>query len=203
MAGYDTQTDEELVFLLKESDERAMTEIFDRYWDKLLAVAMNRLQHLEEAEECVQDVFIKVWKLRDKLELKYTLNTYLSAAVRYRVIDTLDRQRKRIQYAADVLEEMIEISSADKSPEAHMLEKELIERIEATVKQLPEKCRIVYRMSREEGNSHKEIAQKLDISEKTVEAHLTRAIKDIRGNLTVAMPSILIWFSVNDIHHHF
>lgn len=200
MSVYNAHSDQELLLLIGENSERAMTEIFDRYWDKLLAVALNRLDNLEEAEECVQDVFLKLWKLRATIELKYTLYTYLSAAVRYRVIDLLDKQYRKLQYAPEMLSEMQNETSSALSSDRYLLEKELIEQIEASVKLLPEKCQMVYRMSREDGKSHKQIAAQLNISEKTVQAHLTKAIKDIRNNLPVVIPAALTWFCFNDFH---
>ncbi|WP_256005676.1 RNA polymerase sigma-70 factor [Pedobacter deserti] len=188
MSARRAYTDLELVALLKQGDASAMTELYERYWDKLLAVALNRLEHLEEAEECVQDVFLKLWKLRDKLELKYTLATYLAAAVRYRVYDLLAGQYYKQKHATGELTEAESGLSDELSADAQLLEKELLEQIEASVRQLPEKCRIVYRMSREQGLTNKQIAEELNISEKAVEAHMSRAFKGIRNNLAVAVP---------------
>ncbi|MGX5687457.1 RNA polymerase sigma-70 factor [Arcticibacter tournemirensis] len=187
-------SDHQLVFLLKEGNQPAMTAIFERYWERLFAVALNRLDSQEEAEECVQDVFINLWRLRETLDLKYSLYTYLSAAVRYRVLDLLDARYRQSQHAPDVLSYLLENNSTVLSPESSLLEKELLDHIEAIVERLPEKCRIVYRLSREEGKSHKEISAELNISQKTVEAHLTRAIKDIKGNLPAYIPGFVIWF---------
>lgn len=200
MSGYGNHSDSELMLLLRESNERALTEIFDRYWHKLLAVALNRLDNLEEAEECVQDVFVKLWKLRESIQLKYSLHTYLSAAVRYRVFDVLDKQYRKTQYASEALENIVESVPAGTLADDYVLEKELMEQIEAAVRLLPEKCQIVYRKSREEGLSHKHIADELHISEKTVEAHLGKAIKDIRGKLTAALPTIMTMLCFHDIH---
>lgn len=187
-------SDHQLVFLLKEGNQPAMTAIFERYWERLFAVALNRLDSQEEAEECVQDVFINLWRLRETLDLKYSLYTYLSAAVRYRVLELLDARYRQSKHAPDVLSYLLENNSTVHSPESSLLEKELLSRVEAIVERLPEKCRIVYRLSREEGKSHKEISAELNISQKTVEAHLTKAIKDIKGNLHAYLPGFVIWF---------
>ncbi|MBB5438583.1 RNA polymerase sigma-70 factor (ECF subfamily) [Pedobacter sp. AK017] len=175
-------SDQELLLLLKKDDERAMAEIITRYWQRMLAVAINRLDNQQEAEECVQDVFMRFWQLRVKLELKYTLYTYLSAAVRYRVYNLLDSQHRKFISIVPLSSEM-EISSGEFHADSELLEKELLERIAVYVDQLPQKCRIVYKMSREDGKSNEQIATELKITEKTVEAHLTKAVKDIRENL--------------------
>lgn len=174
-----------------------MGEIYDRYWDKLLAVAVNRLSIEQEAEECVQDVFLSLWRRREGLVLRHELSTYLWVAVKYQVINRLDKRYAKRNFQTTELVDQISVPS----PEVYLLEKELMKRIEATVAQLPGKCRMVYRMSREEGKSNKEIAAELNLSEKTVEGHVTRALKDIRTNLTLAVPAFMICSILNDIHH--
>lgn len=201
MPVHSKYTDQQLLSLAKAGHERAISEIFERYWHKLLAVALNRLGNLEDAEECVQDVFINLWKIRETLELKYTLYTYLSAAVRYRVLDKMNQQYRKIRFSDTDFSELSELSSENDAADAHLLHLELMDKIDSAVKLLPEKCQIVYRMSRESGFSHKKIAEELSISEKTVEAHLGKAIKDIRKNLTITAPAIVTWILTNDIHH--
>ncbi len=201
MARYNHQSDTELLQLLKEGNERAMTAIFNRYWDRLLAVAMNRLNHqLEEAEECVQDVFVRLWRIRERLDLQYSLYTYLSAAIRYRAYDMLDQQHRR-QLPIESFPEGFEQGSEEYAADARLLEKELLDKIEASISQLPTKCQIVYRKSRQEGLSNAEIARQLDIAEKTVEAHLTKAAKDIEDNLNKHLPTILLFVCAEGLKH--
>jgi len=195
MAAYSSHTDHELIALLKQDDLVAFTEIYNRYWDKLLAVAVNRLFIEVEAEECVQDVFLSLWHRRETITLKYSLSTYLWVAVKYQVINRLSsRNAKKYLKTTELRDEFI-VGSADEA----LLEKELIERIEHSVQELPEKCRMVYRLSREEGKSNKEIARELNISEKTVEGHMTRAIKDIRTNLSSVAPLFVICHVIGEI----
>jgi RNA polymerase sigma-70 factor (ECF subfamily) len=130
-------------------------------------VTINRLGIEAEAEECVQDVFVSLWRRRHEIELRYSLSTYLWVAVKHQVINRLDnRYAKRTLRTTELVDETIVPSS-----EEQLLEKELREQIAATVSRLPEKCRMVYRLSREEGKSNKEIAEELNISEKTVYLH--------------------------------
>ncbi len=180
-------SDIELIQLLNGGHQGAFTEIYRRYWDRLLAVGVNRLGDEQEAEECVQDVFTSLWTRRAEVAVKHTLNTYLGAAIKYQVIKRLDGRYQRRMRA--VVEPMGE-RTAD-SPELALFEKELLERIEATVRALPDRCSMVYRMSREDGKSNKEIATELGISEKTVEGHITRALTDIRNNLDVVVPAVV------------
>lgn len=198
MASLAGHTDNELVALLKAGDGSALTEIFERYWDKLLAVAVNRLGDEQEAEECVQDVFVSFWRRRDELVLTHNLSTYLWAAAKYQVLNRLDkRYAKRRVKTTELLDDNV---IGLHSPEVYLLEKELMARIEATVQELPEKCRMVYRLSREEGKTNPEIAAELEIAEKTVEGHLTRALRDIRTNLTSLAPAFLITQLLEELH---
>jgi RNA polymerase sigma-70 factor (ECF subfamily) len=197
MADTQTYSDEELVAHLKEDRESALSELYNRYWDRLLSVAINRLGIEAEAEECVQDVFVSLWRRRHEIELRYSLSTYLWVAVKHQVINRLDnRYAKRTLRTTELVDETIVPSS-----EEQLLEKELREQIAATVSRLPEKCRMVYHLSREEGKSNKEIAEELNISEKTVEGHVTRALRDIRTDLTLLAPAFVVYSILKEIHH--
>lgn len=204
MLDYSAQSDLQLVALLKQSNEKALSELYMRYWDKLLVVAANHLDSPQEAEEVLQDIFFSLWQRRETLELKYSLATYLSVAVKYRIINLMDKQyRLRHKMEARIPDADLLAPSA----ETTLLEKELMEQIAGAVKRLPEKCRIVFTMSREQGMSHKQIAAELNISEKTVTNHLTKAIKDIKGDLNIYYPALL-WLmdsgrtlNSNHIHH--
>jgi len=197
MKDYGTFSDHDLVLLLRENDQEALREIYARYWDKLLSIAINRLSNEEEAEECIQDVFLSLWRRRGDLVLNHALSTYLWAAVKYQVINRLDKRYAKRNIKTVELVDEFTVPSA----EAYLFEKELKERIEAMVELLPEKCKMVYRMSRDEGKSNKQIASELNISEKTVEGHMNRALKDIRTNLTLFVPAFLIVYILNDLHN--
>jgi len=178
-------TDEELWERVTAGDEGAFAEIYNRYWKKLLTVAIHKCGgDIEEAEEIVQDIFVALWSRRTGLELTSSLGKYLAAAVKYRVIKCLARRAIRRRYEA---ENSHVFSLTDHSTQ-HWLEfEEVKDRLEALVTALPEKCQLVYRLSRESGYSQKEIAGELGISEKTVEAHLGKALKSLRDGLKLLL----------------
>nr|WP_199078244.1 RNA polymerase sigma-70 factor [Pedobacter sp. ASV19] len=188
---YKVLSDVKLVELLKQDDQLALTELYYRYWDKLLAVACHRLNEPLEAEEVVQDIFFRLWQHRHSLELKFTLSTYLAAAVKYRIINVLDHLYRKRNREAQLPDYSL---LTEPSAEEYLFEQELRLRIEATVKSLPEKCQIIFRMSREEGKTYKQIAAELDIAEKTVEAHMSKALKEIRTNLGIIAPALLVFY---------
>ncbi|MDT3402238.1 RNA polymerase sigma-70 factor [Mucilaginibacter terrae] len=189
MSGYHLCTEAELIAKLSGDDDAAFTEIYRRFWDKVFAVAFHRLDDQAEAEEVVQDVFFSLWKRRHILDLQYSLNTYLSTAVKYKVINYQSRRYFKGKLI-DIEEAAGEVSGVD-STQLWLSERELKQQLDYHIEQLPEKCRLVFKMSREECMSHAEIAQKLEISEKTVEAHITRALKVLKNNLKVEIPIIL------------
>ena len=181
-------TDAELIALLAKDDQAAFTEIYRRFWDKVFAVAFHRLNDQLEAEEVVQDVFFSLWKRRENLAIQYSLNTYLSTAAKYQIIN---RQRKQYLQQQNLAATRQSNDSGVDSTQLWFSERELKQQLDYHIEQLPEKCRIVFKMSREEFKSYAEIAAELGVSEKTVEAHITRALKILRDKLHIGLPLML------------
>jgi RNA polymerase sigma-70 factor (family 1) len=182
-----TKEDEELLDAMRSDDERALAKLYDRYWMRLLSVAMNRLDHEMEAEECVQDVFIGIWRNRKSLTITHTLGAYLAVAIKNQVMNRLAKRYTK-KYNPQPSTEEFAYETAD----SRLLEQDLSMMVESAIAQLPEKCQLVYRMSRIEGKSNKAIAGELDLSEKTVEGHITKAIHLIRKRLSSDAP-LVIW----------
>ena len=178
MAPYNKYSDEVLFDLLRSGDKRAFDELYNRYWDKLFIVACQRLGSPLEAEEVVQDVMLHLWSRREAITLHSTLGGYLAVAVKYEVINRLARHRRLQQYRSSTLH-----SEADHTTQQFLDLSALQERLALLVKALPEKRRIVFQLSREQGLSQKEIAGRLQISENTVEAHIKKALQAIRKGL--------------------
>ena len=181
MAVYSEYTDQELVALLKQGDHAAFTAIYERYWEKLFAVAAHKILDLSEAEDIVQQLFINIWTRREALEISSSLNSYLAVAVKYRILKSLDRSFRTRHFSDGVVDEVFDI--VDDSTQEWLEFQEVKVRLEKLVDSLPEKCRLVYKLSREEGMSQKQIAAELNISENTVESHMGRALKTIKGGL--------------------
>lgn len=181
MRDYDLLTDGELTDLLKSNDRNAFTEIYNRYWKRLFGIAANKIKDLNEAEEIVQDIFVSLWRRRDDLYNIISLSSYLAISVKYRVIKTLVKQSNAQKYA-DYYEYVM--STADNSTQEWMEFEELKTQLSQFVAELPAKCQLVFKMSRESGLPQKRIAEELGISEKTVEAHLGKALKILRTRLS-------------------
>ena len=177
MADYSTNTDQELVALLRQGNHAAYTELFNRYWKKLLAIAYNHIRDKSYAEEMVQDVFVSLWNKREHIEVQQ-LDRYLATAVKFTVFNAYYRRQKR---NADMISKMPYQDSYEIEDE--ILARFLKEQIDEIVNTLPEKCRLVFQYSREGGLKNHEIAKEMGIAEKTVEAHLSKALKVIKGKL--------------------
>lgn len=177
MYNYEGLEDNELLFLLQKGDEKAFSELYNRYWKKLFIVASHRVHHLEDAEEIVQDIFAALWRRRKSLNITGELSHYLSVSVKYRVIKTLDKYYRQQRYVHTQPEQV------ENTTESILDFEELQSALAKYVKELPEKCQLVFRLSKEQGFSQKQIAEELSISEKTVEAHLGKAYKMLRTKL--------------------
>jgi len=116
--------------------------------------------------------------MRETILIRETLQQYLAAAIKYEVIDRLRKQLRRRQ----LFNRVEQGATVSNDPTGEFLrEKELIAELETTIRSLPEKCQIVFRLSREQGYSHRDIAQKLELSENTVESHMRRALHTLRN----------------------
>lgn len=187
MITYPDLTDNELYLRLNTGDENAFTEIYNRFWKKLFTIAVNRIGNLEDAEEIVQDIFTALWNKRFDLVLRSDLANYLAVSVKYRVIKALDKQYNEKRYVDGLMRQ----GQVDDSTQQQLAFEELQEELEKHIQELPEKCQLVFRMSREDGYSQKKIAEELRISEKTVEAHLGKAFKKLRIKLAGFLTTLL------------
>src|SRR5690606_14889996 len=174
-------TDDELLVKLGESKQQALITLYNRYWDKLFVAAGNLLDSAEEAEECVQNVFVGLWKRRESLQLTHKLSTYLATAIKYQALTALARRKREREYLLDP--ENIPEPIETVSPENELFAKELKQRIEAHINLLPPQCQLVFRMSREQDKPVKTIARELGLSENTVKMHLKNANRKLRGDL--------------------
>lgn len=181
-------SEKNLIRSLKDGDKKALTELYNTFWKPLFIASYNILKNKEVCEEIIQDVFIEIWNRRDDLEIKISLQSYLYACVRYKVFAEF-RKNKIIRVE---LFEDLNTRFQHATPETKVMYKELELHIASVVENLPEKCQNVYKLSRNEHLTHKEIAQQLNISTKTVENHITNALKVLRTSLGSALFILVI-----------
>jgi len=181
MTDFKEVSDNDLLELLKKNELKAFKEIYHRYWKKIYGSAYKRLKSKELSEEIVQELFVNLWDKRQTLQFRISLSSYLYASVSHYIIDSYRKELVRQKYRKAF--KVSYTDSANSTEEAYNL-KELSHTIETEILQLPDKCRSVYELSRKEYKSNKEIALHLGISEKTVENHLTKALKRLRVSLS-------------------
>ncbi len=187
---YKTYCDQELLALLARDDKEAFTELYDRFWKKLFVIAFNRLKEKESAEDTVHDVFVSLWAGRSHIHIEQ-LENYLATAVKYSVLVKIKKREKEQTYRkSTVLETVSEESVIEKT--VHY--KRILEVIETEVEHLPEKCRLIFRYSRQEGMPVKQIAKELHLSPKTVENQLSKALRHIRLAVRSVLSSFLLLF---------
>jgi RNA polymerase sigma-70 factor (family 1) len=181
MSKFSEMIDKQLVELIRQDDLAAFQEIYKRYWKTLYGAAFKRLKSKELSEEVVQELFTNLWIKRQSLVIKTELSNYLFSSVSHFVIDQYRKELIKQRYSESF---KLAHSEFDNSTEEEITLKELKSTIAIEVSHLPDKCRSVYELSRVENKSNKEIANYLGISEKTVENHLTKALKRLRLGLS-------------------
>lgn len=168
----------DLIALLQSGDMEAYACIYNEYWTKLYAYVYNRLKVKEVTEEIIQEVFFSLWTRREELQLDHSLSAYLYTAVKYQMFNYIKADKVRKTYASSFAR--FDKAGEDNSNQEYIDCVDLANAVEKEVSRLPEKCQQVYRMSRHQHQSIQDIAATLNISHKTVENHLTKALKHLR-----------------------
>ncbi|MES2458347.1 MAG: sigma-70 family RNA polymerase sigma factor [Bacteroidota bacterium] len=189
MRDYSKHTDKELVTLIASSDERAFEQLYDRFWERLLYFARQKTGDLMDAENAVQDVFISLWNRRTNLELTSDLSGYLMVSVKYRIIRLFEKQKsqRRLEEKNAAFYDLL-----DNSTQEYIELEELRAQLEEHICKLPEKSRIIFRMNKQQGMSHKQIGEELGITEQAVNAHLVRTKKSLLVSLRSFLHSYLL-----------
>lgn len=163
-----------LLKLIKTGDEHAFEYLFDIYFIPLCRYMYLYLDNPQEAEELSVDIFMYLWENREQLEIKLSLKAYLFQAARNKCLNSL--RNKKHTLSIDDLSDVSQWTEESSSLEME----ELARLIEEAIFSLPEKCREVFKRSREENLTNQEIADEMQISVKTVEAQITKALKRIK-----------------------
>lgn len=175
--------DAELLAQVRDDSMEAFEELYNRHWKNLYSFAYKRVRNKEIAEEIVQDFLTNLWAGRKTMIIKTSFEGYIYTAVRNLVFNYIAKETRRKAYSQ--FAQLFKID-ADNTTEETITTRDLQLNIEKGLDHLPEKCRSVFELSRRQNKSNKEIAIELGISEKTVESHLTKAIKRLRVTLNSA-----------------
>ncbi|HEY0176349.1 MAG TPA: sigma-70 family RNA polymerase sigma factor [Pedobacter sp.] len=191
MSAFNTVSDNNLAELLRQGDINAFTAIYNRYWKKIYGVASNCLSVGGEAEEIVQNIFLNLWGRRDTFRLVTGFDNYFAVAVKFEILDII----RKHAYCTAYKEELgISFSEIDESPLRDLDLVEFQEKFQSAINSLPEKCQLVFRLKHKEGYSQEKIAEELSISEKTVEAYLSRTRKTFHNTFGPVLEAV-IWIN--------
>jgi RNA polymerase sigma-70 factor (ECF subfamily) len=176
---------------LKKGDSHSLELLFRRLYPRLCAYANKFLNNMDESEEIVQEVFYRIWKNREQLDEKQSVNGYLFTAVKNTCFNTMEHQKVQDQYAA-LLQTVYKPSGVDFSAHESFVAEELEKDFQRALEHLPPECRKIFEMSRFEGLKYQEIAERLNISIKTVETQMVRALSKIRLDLKDYLTLLII-----------
>ena len=170
---------------INKGDESGLKELFDLYYKPLCVFALNYIDSYEEAEDVIQELFVKFWERREKTMFQGSLRSYLFSSVRHNCVKLVKIRRK---YQFDELEPYGEMLDVQYTAEAIEEERE---KLYAEIEKLPEQCRKVFEAVVLRDMKYKEAAEYLDLSVNTVKTHLSRALKQLRSSLNTIVLVLL------------
>lgn len=174
---------------LSRGDETAFQETFELYFRVLVLFATKFSLDKESAEDLVQDVFVKLYEQKDRLQFHSSLKAFLYQSVRNRCIDVIRSAKTREKHHVEIK------AGADLeglNSEDLMMQSELEEKIYQSIKQLPDQCQLIFKMNRFEGKKNQEIAEELNISKRTVETQISKALKRLREDIYPYLDMIIV-----------
>ena len=173
---YRLLADEVLLKILIISDELAFQEIYKRYWRQLYYAALSKINNKEVAEDIIQTVFTDLWEKREQHSIK-NISAYLGTSVKYQVINYIKSGISKKAHLSNISESR---KTEENKNELALLVKELNEAIDKAINRLPQKTQTIFRLSRFERHSNKDISRIMDVSEKAVEYHITQSLRALR-----------------------
>ena len=176
--------DRELLQRIQAGDEGAYDTVFRTWYPVLVRVAGALLREVDAAEEVAQEVMLELWRRRHVVDASISLRAYLLRSVRNRSLNHLRHLRVRRETESDVAA----LYDAPLGSDEPIVAKELSDAVQVALRELPPRCREVFELSRIHGLKYAEIAEALEISQKTVEAQMGKALKIMRERLAPWLP---------------
>lgn len=170
------QVDKKVVELLRAGNVEAFEKVFFSFADRIYYFSYRYLRNQYDAEEVVQEVFVKLWENKENLNEELSLSGYIFTIARNTIFNQNRKKVNEQAYQEYVRTFLDNISSKTEDDLIYSDIKEIVDKV---IEDLPPQRKLVYKMSREKGLSYKEIAQELDLSERTVEAHIRLALKTL------------------------
>lgn len=181
------------VVALKNGDRNAFKNIFEEYAKRIFVFAKGYLKSNQEAEEVVQEVFIKIWNVKDSINTDLSFKSYLFKITYNYIREVFLKKGKEIRYMHELIDSSVDF---DNRTEEQIDYSSLLELVDKLVEQLPPRQNEVIILKRKQGLPVKEIALLLDISPRTVEKHLAEALKSLKRGLSEENIAGLLFFSL-------
>lgn len=173
---------------LRRSDQAAYTEVFQAMYDPLYRYAWTFTHDQDAAYDVLQDVFMKLWKVRGRLDPDRSLKALLYQMVRN---TALNHARHTKRHAADALDDLLYEPSTTPEPATDLDAAALDDLMRAWIEELPERRREAFMLSRYQGLSHAEIADVMNLTSKTVNNHIVLALQHLRSRLATHKPDLI------------
>lgn len=177
--------------LFDDDFDKAINQLFNEYYGDLCRKAFRIINNKVSSEDIVQDVFFKLWENRKKIQIQTSLKAYLNRMVFNESISYLRKNKELINFSDNIEIEDVNTNIADKRVE----HKELRKIIDSAINKLPPACKTIFLLSRIDELSYKQIAEKLDISIKTVENQMGKALRILRQSIKYDFVLLAIYFS--------
>lgn len=179
-------SDQQLLKRLASGDQAVLKHYFDTHYAALCRHGLKYVRIAEVSEEIVQEIFVNFWERRSDLNISGSVGAYLYSAVRYRGINYIRNQLPKEQ----AMTESVDVAAeAELEFDADLTDTDLKTRLRQAISDLPEKCRLIFLLAKEEGLTYREIAEELEVSEKTVENQMGIALKKLRSGLKTSRPT--------------
>lgn len=173
-----------VILELKTGNQQAFEKIYSTHWKYLHQVAYRFTQSVTEADDLVQETFVSLWEKKNRLDEERPVRPYLHSILKHKIIDHMRKWGKiRQESFFDQISHELLAELATNTTEELIAYEELNEFLERSLDLLPDKSRIIFRMSRMEHKSNVEIAETLNISVKNVEYHINKSLKHLRNHL--------------------
>lgn len=176
-----TKSNSELILLIQKDDRVAFYHIYERYSKRLYGFVLRYIKQKEDAEEIVQEVFVKIWESRKKIDAYSSFESFLFTIAYNTTISLLRKKTNKKKYLEHVKSLQHPENSSDLIDE--ILFNELNVRVQSLLNELTPRQKEIFQLSREEGLTHDEIAKKLDISVNTVKKHMTNTLTFLKSHI--------------------
>jgi RNA polymerase sigma-70 factor (family 1) len=173
---FTSSTDEQLIAIVREGNDDAFSELFNRHWDRVYNMIYSRIRERAVTEEMAQEIFMKLWDKRAELAID-NFSAYLYTCVKHRCINYIESRITRKKHWEHY---KIFLPVQDDSTGKTIALNDLREALEKGLNNIPRKSKMIFQLNRFEGQSVKEIAGQMNLSEKAIQYHLTRSVRELR-----------------------